>query len=313
MRSSVSTPRKSRLAFIGAAIFAIGALTSCSNGPTAEGSTQRPSDTDVPATYQEARALLPEDVADAGTLAVASNLSYTPYSFKDEGGNPAGIDIEIITEVTNILGLEPEIYEVAFASIIPAIQNGRFDVGVNEIADTAERREAVSFVDYWRLEFGVLAGKSAPADWTDSADICGRHFGQTSGSAQERILEDLGDKCQEAGEPRPKVDILPDTGATFLALENGRVEAFLSDKGSSLAYERENKDLKSVRTLDGVVDAPIMLAGIAFNKENEDLGEAIAAALRIMHEEGSYAAILEQYGLTESNGLTLDQIGINGG
>lgn len=59
---------------------------------------------------EAAAALLPEDVASAGTLVVGSNTEYAPAEFVDaDGKTPIGFDIDVIKAVGATLGLDVDV------------------------------------------------------------------------------------------------------------------------------------------------------------------------------------------------------------
>ena len=62
-----------------------------------------------------------------GKLIMATNAFFPPYAFY-EGDKIVGIDQEIAAEVATRLGLELEIQDVEFDSIITGVQAGKYDI-----------------------------------------------------------------------------------------------------------------------------------------------------------------------------------------
>ena len=96
-----------------------------------------------------ARAALPAAIRQAGVLKVATALQWPPFDFQGPDGTPQGLDIDLVRALAARLGLSPEFTDVKFPAITPAVGNGRFDIGVDEIDDTPERRQTVQLVDYY--------------------------------------------------------------------------------------------------------------------------------------------------------------------
>src|SRR5690554_5208119 len=100
--------------------------------------------------------LLPEGVGD--TLTVAINPEYQPNEYKDETGELAGWTVDLADAIAQKLGVTFEYKEVAFDSILPGVVDGTFDIGFSSFTDNEERRELVTFVDYY--DAGIQDRKS---------------------------------------------------------------------------------------------------------------------------------------------------------
>ena len=58
-----------------------------------------------------------------------------------------GIDVEIAKIIADELGMELKIENVAFDSIIPGVQTGKYDMGMAGMTVTEERLKTVNFSD----------------------------------------------------------------------------------------------------------------------------------------------------------------------
>ena len=76
--------------------------------------------------------------AEAGKLIMATNATFPPYEYK-EGETIVGIDAEVAKLIADKLGLELEIADVEFDSIIPGVQTGKYDMGMAGMTVTDER------------------------------------------------------------------------------------------------------------------------------------------------------------------------------
>ena len=85
----------------------------------------------------------PEEKA---TLVMATNAEFPPYEFY-EGEDIVGIDAEVAQLIADKLGMELKIEDVAFDSIIPGVQAGKFDMGMAGMTVTEDRLKDVSFSD----------------------------------------------------------------------------------------------------------------------------------------------------------------------
>ncbi|MBR3630317.1 MAG: transporter substrate-binding domain-containing protein [Oscillospiraceae bacterium] len=87
----------------------------------------------------------PDDsVSRDGKIVMATNAEFPPYESKD-GDRIVGIDADMMQAVCDKLGKELVIEDMAFDSIIAAVDSGKADVGVAGMTVTEERKQNVSF------------------------------------------------------------------------------------------------------------------------------------------------------------------------
>ena len=94
-----------------------------------------------------------------GKLIMATNAYFPPYEFY-EGSEIVGIDAEIAKAVADKLGLELEIQDVEFESIITGIQSGKYDIGLAGMTVTEDRKAAVNFSSTYATGIQVVIVKS---------------------------------------------------------------------------------------------------------------------------------------------------------
>ena len=81
-----------------------------------------------------------------GTLIMATNAEFPPYEYR-VGSRFAGIDVDMMYAVCDVLGYELQIDDMAFESVIPAVQSGKADVGVAGLSVTPDREKNVRFTN----------------------------------------------------------------------------------------------------------------------------------------------------------------------
>ena len=95
-----------------------------------------------------------------GTLTVGTNAEFPPYeSYED--GQIVGIDMDIMRAVSDELGMELKIEDMAFDSIIPAISTGKVDIGAAGFTVTEERKKNVNFTDTYTTSKQVIIVKDS--------------------------------------------------------------------------------------------------------------------------------------------------------
>ena len=68
-------------------------------------------------------------------LQMVTEATFPPYEFR-EGGKIVGIDVDIVTEAARRIGYEVEIQDMAFNSVIAAVQTGKADIAASGITAT---------------------------------------------------------------------------------------------------------------------------------------------------------------------------------
>lgn len=81
-----------------------------------------------------------------GTLIVATNATFEPYEYI-ENDRYVGIDMDMARAITDILGMNLQIEDIEFDSIINAVQSGKADIGVSGMTVTEDRLKNIDFSD----------------------------------------------------------------------------------------------------------------------------------------------------------------------
>ena len=248
-----------------------------------------------------AAALLPAKIADSGTLIVGTDPTYAPNEFKDEAGNPIGWGIEIAAAVAAKLGLEPEYQVSKFDNIIPSVTGGKVNIGVSSFTDNVERENVFDFVNYYTagIQWASAKGNDVAPD-----DACGLKVAvQATTYEHPDEVPAKSEACVAAG--KAPIDIKPfDTqDAATNAVVLGQVDAMSADSPVTLyaISKTEGKLQLAGETFD------VAPYGIAVGKDS-GLAEAIQAALQSMVDDGSYAEILDAWGVSKGG---IDEITIN--
>ena len=275
-------------------------LTGCvDNTSTNAGST--PATTSDVAVDDAAVALLPAEVKDSGTLIVGIDPTYPPNEFKDADGNPIGWGAELAEALAAKLGLEVEFQVSKFDNIIPSITGGKADIGVSSFTDTVEREEQVDFVNYY--EAGIMWASAAGTD-VDPENACGLKV-----AVQATTYEDTeevpakSDACVADGKPAIEKVPFDTQDAATNAVALGQADALSADSPVTLYAISQTEGMLQAAGVSFDV-APY---GIAVAKDT-GLTEAIQAAMQSLVDDGTYADILDTWGVSDG---AIDEITIN--
>lgn len=294
-------PALTATAALAAATLVLTACTDASQQPSG-GSTGGSDDASAAASFdpstvetdEEIAALLPEEIAEKGTLAVGSNTEYAPAEFIDaDGTTPVGFDIDTIHAVAAVLGLEADIQSAAFDGIIPAIGT-KYDVGISSFTITDERTEQANMISYAVAgsQFGVAAGN--PEDF-DPENLCGTTVGVQTSTIQDEELADISEQCEEDGEEPVDVVRYESQADVTTNLVGGKLQAMYADSPvTAYAIEQTGGE---VETIGEIRDAAPY--GIVVSQDDDELTEAVQAAVQKLIDDGTLEEIFAGWGSSE--------------
>lgn len=259
-------------------------LTGCGGG-----NTQTADDTSADNTQQSETA----ENTEGGTLVMGTNAQFPPYEFRDENNEVAGIDADIAAAIADKLGMELEITDMAFDSLIPALQSGTIDIILAGMTADPERAESVDFTDSYATGVQVIIvpedSDIAPAeqeDGTMAVDLTGKLIGVQAGTTGDMYCTD--DYGQESVRQY-------DNGALAVsALANGQIDCVVIDNEPAKNYVAANTGLK---ILDTEYITENYAAAIA--KDNTELYEQVNAAIQELKADGTIDEIIGKYITTD--------------
>ena len=215
-----------------------------------------------------------------GKLTMATNASFPPYEFY-EGDYIVGIDAEIAALIADKLGLELEIADVEFSSIIPGVQANKYDMGMAGMTVTDERKEMVNFSDSYAKGVQVVIVKE-DSKIASIDDLEGKKIGvQESTTGDIYASDDFGEE---------NVTKYANGNLAVEALKSGKVDCVIIDNEPAKAYVKANTGLKILDTSYADEDY-----AISFNKSNTVLQQKVNEALKELIADGSVQKIIDKY------------------
>jgi len=223
-----------------------------------------------------------ESVKASGKLRIGTEGTYAPFTFHDESGKLTGFDVDIATEVSKRLGVEPEFVEAKWDGMIAGLDANRFDTVFNEVGVTPERKEKYLFSDPYITSKGVLIVRDDNTDIKTFADLKGKKSAQSLTSNFGKIAEQNGAELVAADGFPQAVQLLA----------SGRADATVNDNLSYLDMKKQQPDspIKVVAEQDDASQSAAI-----FNKSSQDLVDAVNKALQEMKADGTYLEISKKY------------------
>ena len=244
-------------------------------------------------------------------LVMATNAAFPPYEYV-EGDKFAGIDVEIAEEIAKKLGMELQIEDVEFGSIIGGVAEGKYDMGMAGLTVTEERKQSVNFSDTYATGIQVIIVKngSTIASLEDIFvfDAEGNPTALKNPDVKVGVQQDTtGDiyssdaitnwgfnDVEEDGTVTTDRVIRYKTGAEAVeALKTNKVDMVIIDNEPAKSFVAANVD--AVHILDGDNEYAIEDYAICVAKNNTELLEKINKALNELKADGTIDAIVSKY------------------
>ncbi len=216
------------------------------------------------------------------TVVAVTGNDYTPLNFVDPlTGEAVGWEYDAVNEICRRLNCQVDWQVTAWDTMISAVKEGQFDIGMDGITITDERKQEVDFSDPYMLSQQFMLVRADEDRFTTAAEfganpdlLIGSQTGTTNFyTAVYEVLD--GD------EANPRIKLFENFGAAVQALIAGDVDMVLMDAASSKGYIGANPDkLKLVGDPLGSEEF-----GFIFTPES-DLVAPFNAAIQSMKEDG---------------------------
>ncbi|MDK8889885.1 ABC transporter substrate-binding protein [Corynebacterium macclintockiae] len=251
----------------------------------------------LPAKNPQLAALVPPEIQAKGKITVGTNPPYAPNEFKDSDGNIIGFEMDLIRAAGAMMGLEVEVNQMDFNLILPALSAGSVDVGATAFTDTEERQKNYDFVDFYSAGIS-WATQPGNENTIDPDNACGLKVAVQKGTYSDTDeVQGRSEECEAQGKPPIEKLVYEKADAAATATILKKAQAYSSDS-PVIDFAIARSEGKLVRVGEPFDTAPFGM-GV---KKNNPLGRALAATLQTMMNDGTYEAILKQWGL-EDGGL----------
>ena len=219
-----------------------------------------------------------------GTLIVALEGAWQPWSYHDESDTLVGYDVEVSRAIAEKLGVEPEYVESDWDSLFAGMDAGRYDLVCNGVEVTDERSKTYDFTTPYGYIHTALAVKKDNDTITSFEDLKGKTTANSLASTYMELAESYGATVQG-------IDTLEET---IQLLTAGRIDATLNADVSFYDYlnVHPDADFKIVALTEEASHVAIPLRK---GEETASLREAIDAAIEELRAEGTLTELSEKY------------------
>ena len=237
--------------------------------------------------------MLPPSIKGIGTITIATDASYAPNEFiGTDGTTVEGMDVDLGNAIAKELGLTTKFVNSPFNSIIPALQSGKYQLGMSSFTDNKDREKVVDFVTYFTAgtTWAVQTGNPMKVN-IDGA--CGLKIAVQTGTVQVDDVNARSVACTKAGKRAITIEKYQLQTDATTAVVSGKDVAMLADSPvTGYAVSQSAGKLQLLGQSYG--DAPY---GIAVPQHSGTFKDAILAALKTLISNGTYNTILTKWGV----------------
>jgi len=186
-----------------------------------------------------------ESIKQAGKIVAGTSADYPPFEYVDESGEMVGFDVDLMKEIGKRMGVEMEIVDMPFDSLIAAVQEGKIDISVAAFNYTEERDKTVDFTDaYFYAEDGFLVAEDFAGEINKPEDAANYIVGvQTGSTADGWATENLVDAGLMSADNLFRYERMDQAG---LDVKNGRIDVLITDYIPALSLAEGVGGLKVV-------------------------------------------------------------------
>ena len=223
-------------------------------------------------------------IQNRGTLIVALEGAWQPWSFHDASDTLVGYDVEVSRAIAEKLGVEPEYVESDWDSLFAGLDAGRYDLVCNGVEVTEERAKTYDFTTPYGYIHTALAVKKDNDTITRFEDLKGKTTANSLASTYMELAESYGATVQG-------IDTLEET---IQLLTAGRIDATLNADVSFYDYLNVHPDA-DFKIVAQTEEASHVAIPLRKGEASASLLDAINAAIDALRADGTLTEISERY------------------
>lgn len=185
------------------------------------------------------------------TFRVGMEANYAPYNWTqpnqekgtapiEDGGYAGGYDVAIAQKVADALGKKLVVVKLDWDGLIPSLQTDKIDAIVAGMSPTEERKLEIDFTDkYYSSTFVLVTRTDSPfASGKQLADFKGARVTGQLGTLHYDLIDQIDGVVKE--------EAMSDFSAMRVALESGKIDAYIAEKTTAQDVSNVNPLLKMI-------------------------------------------------------------------
>lgn len=234
-------------------------------------------------------------IAATKTITIAYRSDATPFSFTDDKKQIGGFSIDLCKRVVSLIesqikveGLQVKWHPVTTQTRFEAVAKGQADMECGSSTVTLTRLKQVDFSSYIFVETtGLLVKKTGGV--RSLSDLSGKKIAVVGGTTNEQAVN------RQLQQRKLTATVIPfkTRNEAFAALEDGKADAFASDKLLLLGTGSMAKDRSALTILDD--ELSFEPYGIVLPRGDADFRLAVNAALAQIYDSGEIVGIFGRW------------------
>lgn len=222
---------------------------------------------------------------DGRTLKVAHDVSFPPFEFQSNG-QYVGFDLDLINAIATKANFKINFMPMDFSGIIPALQAKQIDLSIAAMTIKPARQQVIDFsLPYFKTGISI-AVRSDNNSISKPEDLKGKSVGVKLGTSGEALIRALP-YAKDI-----KIRTFDSNDATYLAVQNGNVDATVNDE-TTLLYYISDAGKGKMKTVGALLTGDTY--GIGVPKGNPDVLKAVNDGLKAVTADGTYATLYKKW------------------
>lgn len=177
------------------------------------------------------------------TIRAVTENAFTPLNFVDpKTGKAVGWEYDAVNEIGKRLNAKIAWSTCSWDTMIQAVRDGQYDVGMDGISITDERKKQVDFSDSYMVSQQFMLVRKNESRFKNAAEFGANAkllIGSQAGTTNFYVAVY---NVLDGKEDNPRIKLFETFGATVQALIAGDVDCVLMDSASSRGYIGANPD-----------------------------------------------------------------------
>jgi polar amino acid transport system substrate-binding protein len=228
-------------------------------------------------------------LAQDGVLIAAMNPTVPPIQYVDKDGTLKGLDVDFGNEIARRLCLRLQLQSMQFASMIPAVKDGRIDMIDSFMYYTEQRASQVLMIPYGADTLSIVVPQSITQTITGPEDFSGKRFAVELGTVDMQDAQAADQKLRAAGKPGIDIHTFANYADVLQAIRAGQADGGFVPTEEAFYYQKQ-----------GLTFFRVALTGYDPHAEalafrDRALAEAVAGVLNDMKQDGTMDRLFGSY------------------
>lgn len=219
-----------------------------------------------------------------GTVTIAMEGTWAPWTFHDKDGKLTGYDVAVGNRIAQKLGVKAQFIEGKWDGLLAGLNAGRYDLMINGVGITPERSKAYSFSDPYAYDRVAVIVQNDNTSIQKLEDLKDKTTANTISSTYAETAEKYG----------AHVIGVDDLNQTFELLRAGRIDATLNSEVTFVDYTKAHPDAK-IRIALFLPEVGSIGVAIKKDASTESLRKLVNDALFEMHESGELSKLSTEF------------------